>query len=183
MFAMIRTRIADAGCAVFDTLFFRRRLKRHIHHLNYLNAELNYMNDRMAEKVKALNTSEESARAQLMQLRVHQESVEHRTGFMVSAFVPTGVIKRLTAGTAQQRLNFQMRVSKLLVEYALKGLYRVSTKGTMTAMIFEPLSLNSNKRSVTPIFETHDGKHTAEVSAEIRQIRDGEQKLLRGENL
>lgn len=170
MFAAFRTLTVDVAVAAFDTFFFRRSLKKKITALQGLLGTAVAMRVRMEK-------DEESARAQLMQLRVHQESVEHRTGFMVSAFVPAGVIKRLNAGSPQQRLNFQMRVSKVLVEHALKGLFRVTAKGTMHAMVFEPLGDVSNKRIVSPVFETKDGEHKViqppANSMDIRAIQAG----------
>lgn len=156
MFAVIRTRIVDAAVAVADTCFFRRRLKTKITVLEELLVQEIACRETMEQTYQK---DEQSARAQLCQLRVHQESVRGRTGFMVSAFVPTDVLTRLQKGTPQQRNNFQARVSKVLVEHALKGLFRVTSKGTMTAMIFEPLGAASNKRIVSPVFETKDGEH------------------------
>jgi len=159
MFVNIRTRIVDAATAVADTCFFRRRLKRELEVAHQELAETHVQWQLQKEVNEIYQVDEMSARAQLCQLRVNPESVRGRTGFMVSAFVPTDVLERLQKGSPQQRLNFQMRVSKVLVEHALKGMFRVTSKGTMTAMIFEPLGPKSNKRIVSPIFETADGKH------------------------
>lgn len=163
-----RTRIAAAVSAVVDTLFFRRKLKFQLAQANAIIADLE----------ADLQRDEESARAQLLQLRVHQESVGNRTGFMVSAFIPQGVIARLSAGTDTQRAAFHHNVAKVLVEYALKGIFRVSKQGNMVAMVFEPLGPGSNKRIASPIFETADGKHAAPLanSLDVRLIQQAQRE-------
>lgn len=164
-----RTTIVAAVSAVVDTLFFRRSLRR----------RLAKAKARIAELETDLERDEESARAQLLQLRVHQESVGNRTGFMVSAFIPQGVITRLSAGTDTQRAAFHHNVAKVLVEYALKGVFRVSKQGNMVAMVFEPLGPKSNKRIVSPIFETADGKHAAPLanSLDVRLIQQAQREI------
>jgi hypothetical protein len=183
MFATTRTRIVDVATAVADTCFFRRRLKQELYQVRQELAETHCQWQIQKEVNENYRVDEMSARALLMQLRVHQESVRGRTGFMVSAFVPTDVLERLQKGSPQQRLNFQMRVSKVLVEHALKGMFRVTSKGTMTAMIFEPLGPKSNKRIVSALFETKDGQRVIEspaTSPDVRAIRDAQQRQLNG---
>lgn len=105
-------------------------------------------------EINFLRDAEQSARAQLAQLRVAQETVQDRTGFMVSAFIPQGVITQLNRRGESAKRAFCTRVVAILTEHALKGIYRVSAKGKMVAMVFEPLGPNSDKRAISPIFET-----------------------------
>lgn len=177
---MIRTQIAAAAIAVFDTLFFRRKFKKRARFWEYQADQLGFMWKKAEAKLEAQAKDEESARAQLCQLRVVPETFQGRTGFAVSAFVPTDVLIRLNAASPQARNNFQMRVTKVLVDHALRGLYRVTARGTMVAMVFEPLGLASRKRIVSPVFETADGKnqivHPPANSLDVRMIQEAQQR-------
>lgn len=108
-------------------------------------------------EVLAMRKMEEStARAMLMQLRVHQESVRRRTGYMVSAFIPDGVVTRLAElGEAKQK-EFVTVVAEVLVNNALSGiLKRHQSTNKLTALIFEPITkLGQNVQLVGGIFET-----------------------------
>lgn len=164
-----RTTIVAAVSAVADTLFFRRKLRVQLAQANAIIHDLE--ND--------IQRDEESARAQLLQLRVHQESVGARTGFMVSAFIPTGVLERLNSGTAVARLVFRDRIAAILVEHALKGLFRVSKSGTMVAMVFEKLGPGSSKQIASPVFETKDGKRIIAPlanSLDVRLIQEAQRR-------
>lgn len=163
---------------VLDTILFRRKLKNQ---LATTHADLRLAVD----SLKVWQKDEASARAQLMQLRVHGESIRGRTGFMVSAFVPNDVLDRLVKSTDAQKAAFRDRVAAELVSLALRGLFRVTQKGTMHAMIFEPLGPESNKRIASAIFETADGKHEivhSDNSIDVRQIRAEERRRLNENN-
>lgn len=99
---------------------------------------------------------EASARAMLMQLRVHQESVRHRTGYMVSAFIPQGVIEKLIHMSSVEQQRFVKAVAEVLVDNAMKGLYKRSqSTNKLTALIFEPITKpGQSVKLVGGIFET-----------------------------
>lgn len=101
---------------------------------------------------------EQTARAMLMQLRVHQESVRHRTGYMVSAFIPTGVIEKLIA-MPERCSDFRNVVASVLVGNALSGLFKRSqATNKLTALVFEPITKRGqNVKLVGGIFETAEG--------------------------
>lgn len=100
---------------------------------------------------------EATARAMLMQLRVHQESVRRRTGYMVSAFVPQGAVEKLIHLGADQQKAFVTAVAEVLVNSAMKGIYkRSAATGKLTALIFEPVTKRGqNIQLVGGIFETN----------------------------
>lgn len=98
---------------------------------------------------------EQTARAMLMQLRVHQESVRHRTGYMVSAFIPQGVVEKI----ALDRAKFVALVAEVLVSNAINGiLKRSAATNKLTALIFEPVNHpGQNVKLVGGYFETDTG--------------------------
>lgn len=100
--------------------------------------------------------NEATARAMLMQLRVHQESVRRRTGYMVSAFVPQGAVEKLIHLGADDQHKFVQAVAEVLVSSAMNGIYKRSqATGKLTALIFEPVSKRGqNIQLVGGIFET-----------------------------
>jgi len=173
--AKLRTSIVGAAVVIFDTLFFRRKLKRQLQ-LIHADAQSRLMVIRDFQKILQDHERDEArARAQLMQLRVHQESVRGRTGFMVSAFVPDSVLATLRRSPRRAHEAFRDRIAKVLVERALEGLFRVSSQGRMVAMIFEPLGATSDKRIVSPVFETDEAGHkVVHTSPDLRQIQEGE---------
>lgn len=131
----------------------------------YLRAEIRDLNEMIICRDAAIlkyirqnqsKPDEQTARAMLMQLRVHQESVRHRTGYMVSAFIADGVIERLKILTPEYRAQFQTVVAEALVSNALAGIYKRSqATGKLTALIFEPISKRGqNVKLVGGIFET-----------------------------
>lgn len=98
---------------------------------------------------------EQTARAMLMQLRVHQESVRHRTGYMVSAFIPEGVVKQIS----RDKSKFVSVVAEALVNNAINGiLKRSAATSKLTALIFEPVNKHGqNVKLVGGFFETDRG--------------------------
>lgn len=104
------------------------------------------------------------ARAQLCQLRVEQETLPERTGFMVSAFIPDGALSRLTDDKVEQ---FTRVIADALVLNAVKGIRRVNQRGNMTTMIFVPVG-HMDKRTVMPVFES-GGKYVVEDLQESGQ--------------
>lgn len=101
---------------------------------------------------------EATARAMLMQLRVHQESVRRRTGYMVSAFIPLGVVEQLIHLGSDQQRCFVQAVAEVLVNNAVNGIYKRSqATNKLTALIFEPISKHGqNVALVGGIFETDE---------------------------
>lgn len=133
--------------------------------LPYLWKEIKMLNEQVirrdAELLKLLRgaSDEPTARAMLMQLRVHQESVRHRTGYMVSAFVPDGVVQQLRYLGADSQQQFVSAVAESLVSNAIAGIYkRSAATGKLTALIFEPITKRGkNVQLVGGIFETSSG--------------------------
>jgi len=152
--------------AVFDLLFFRRGLKAQV------EAQRRQISELILAQ-QAAQMDEMTARAQLCRLRVVPESPGGRTGFMVSAFVPTDVLRRLKNSTQSEQDAYRDSVVKVLVNRAMAGLYRVTSRGNMVATVFEPIG---GKVGITMVFETKDGKHVAQpipaASPEIRLIRE-----------
>lgn len=127
-------------------------------YLRRQNLALQRFIDKQNSEISQLKVSpdEQTARAMLMQLRVHQESIRHRTGYMVSAFIPQGVVEKLNSFTAGNRAKFVSVVAESLVNNALSGiLRRNSATNKLTALIFEPItSMGQNVKLVGGIFET-----------------------------
>jgi hypothetical protein len=163
------TPIRGALTAAFDLLFFRRVLKAQ---LKTQRQQISILTGAL----RAATADETTARAQLCRLRVVPESPGGRTGFMVSAFVPTDVLNRLKNSTQSEQDAYRDSVVKVLVNRAMAGLYRVTARGNMVATVFEPIG---SKVGITMVFETKDGKHVAQpipaASPEIRLIREIEQ--------
>lgn len=99
---------------------------------------------------------EPTARAMLCQLRVHQESVRQRTGYMVSAFIPSGAVEQLIPLGPEKQKQFASVVAEVLVQNAIHGiLKRSQATNKLTALIFEPLTPGKqNVQLVGAVFET-----------------------------
>ena len=72
-------------------------------------------------------------------------------GWMVSAFIPEEVIDKIKASGESTRLSFIQKVAAPLVDNALKGIFRLNrvTGKRVSALLFEPLSLDSNLKQVS----------------------------------
>lgn len=116
---------------------------------------------------------EASARAMLLQLRVHQESVRHRTGYMVSAFIPQGVIEKLVHMSTDEQQRFVKAVAEVLVSNAMSGIYKRSqSTNKLTALIFEPITKHGQEaKLVGGIFET-DGFVPLTRNPKYKQLTD-----------
>lgn len=132
----------------------------------YLRARYREIRDTVQRQALELAGApdEPTARAMLLQLRVHQESVRQRTGYMVSAFIPSIAVEKLTAlGEAKQK-QFAGVVAEVLVNNALSGvLRRHQSTNKLTALIFEPVTKRGqNVQLAGAIFETDQGpdKHS-----------------------
>lgn len=124
---------------------------------------------------------EPTARAMLCHLRVHQESVRQRTGYMVSAFIAQGVVGKLAVMGPEKQKQFASVVAEVLVQNAIHGiLKRSQATNKLTALIFEPLTPGKqNVQLAGGIFETDQGpdKHSF-VSMhpnvpDTKQLHDG----------
>lgn len=117
--------------------------------------------------------NEMTARAMLMQLRVHQESVRHRTGYMVSAFIPQGVIEKLVHMSTDEQQRFVKAVAEVLVSNAMSGIYKRSqSTNKLTALIFEPITKHGQEaKLVGGIFET-DGFVSMTNDPKYKQLSD-----------
>lgn len=115
--------------------------------------------DSLHEDLARRAEDESTARAMLMQLRVHQESVRKRTGYMVSAFIPDGVVTKLAELGADKQKQFAAAVAEVLVSNAVNGiLKRHQSTNKLTALIFEPIiKQGQNVQLVGGIFETDQG--------------------------
>lgn len=140
--------------------YFLQQLNRNWNprYLRCQNLALQRYIDKLNSKLAGMRgePNEATARAMLMQLRVHGESVRRRTGYMVSAFVAQSVIERLLKLDDDSRKKFTATVAEVLVENALTGLYkRSSATNKLTALIFEPITARGqNVQLVGGIFET-----------------------------
>ena len=117
--------------------------------------EIKRLHDANCELRQQQQPDEQTARAMLMQLRVHQESVRRRTGYMVSAFIPQGVVEKI----AHDKAKFVSLVAEVLVNNAINGILRRSAAtNKLTALIFEPVNRHGqNVKLVGGFFETDQG--------------------------
>lgn len=101
---------------------------------------------------------EQTARSMLMQLRIHQESVRQRTGYMVSAFIAQGVVAKLAVMGPEKQKQFAAVVAEVLVHNALNGiLKRSAATSKLTALVFAPITKRGqNVQLVGGIFETDE---------------------------
>jgi len=105
--------------------------------------------------LKQSETNEDHMRAQLMSLRVENSDPASlgRIGWQVSGFIPQAVVDKLvTLGPGVQE-QFVRHVSDKLVAQAIAGIFKVNAKGGTTALVFEPISLDSSKRVLSCWFE------------------------------
>lgn len=127
-----------------------------------------------AERLAAHRTVEaDSARAQLCQLRVAQEEVRGRIGWMVGCFIPDGAIKRLEHLGEQVKRDFKASIVDALVSNALNGIHRRTREGKLTAMLFVPIGGDMTK---VEIFERdekyHAVAHVEKDVAEYKRLHD-----------
>lgn len=112
---------------------------------------------------------EQTARAMLMQLRAHQESVRRRTGYMVSAFVPSGAVERLIQLGPEKQKQFASVVAEVLVHNSLNGiLKRSAATSKLTALVFAPITKRGqNVQLVGGIFETDEQPEFVSMNANV----------------
>lgn len=83
----------------------------------------------------------------MCQLRVTQEKIHERLGYMVGAFIPEGTVAKMRGWTPEQREEFK----RALVANALNGIVRINSRGRMTTMVFLPPHMGGD---ILEIFET-----------------------------
>lgn len=154
----------------------------------HLRSEIRYMNENIRSKdlkladalseIDLLRMEESTARAMLMQLRVHQESVRKRTGYMVSAFISDGVVTKLVELGADKQKQFAAVVAEVLVSNAVNGiLKRHQSTNKLTALIFEPITKQGQEhvQLVGGIFETDQRPEFVPLAPnvpEFKQLHD-----------
>jgi len=106
----------------------------------------------LEKRCSDLDLSLQRARAQLCQLRVAQEKIHERLGYMVGAFIPEGTVAKMRDWTPEQREEFKRAVVDALVANALNGIVRINSRGRMTAMVFLPPGTPGDP--VLEVFET-----------------------------
>jgi hypothetical protein len=100
----------------------------------------------LTDEIKRLDKKISWLRAQLMQLRVAQAEYPRR-GWEVMAYIPEEVLDKLNTADPEAVKDFIRSVATPLVTYAISGIVRVRSNGQCTALVFEPLSLNSPPRA------------------------------------
>lgn len=108
----------------------------------------------LEKRCAELDLSLQRARAQLCQLRVVQEKIHERIGYMVGAFIPEGTVARMRGWSAEQREEFKRAIVDALVANALNGMVRINARGRMVAMVFLPPDMAKGGDAVLEIFET-----------------------------
>jgi hypothetical protein len=110
--------------------------------------EVHEANTLLLRQIDDLKHEAQYYRAQLCQLRIQHAEEKKRMGWMVSAFIPEEVIDNIKA--SGNKNEFVLRVAGVLVDSALKGIFRLNRTGKrVQALVFEPLSLNSRKSLVS----------------------------------
>jgi hypothetical protein len=85
---------------------------------------------------------EETARAALLQLRVHQMSAKGRTGYGVTVFIPTEVVNKLSSAPQATLAQFRDAVFGAALERAVNGMWNINSRGNCSAILFAPRGAN-----------------------------------------
>lgn len=121
----------------------------------------------------------------IMKLRVYQMDEGIRTGFAVTAFIPSDVLAHLKNNLPAERVALRNRVAEVLVERALRGLWNLQgVDQKVTALVFEPLGNTAqcttwregDKRPshIAPMIEDEKAK----ALREVHQIRADAARLV-----
>ena len=113
--------------------------------------KLQHAYDEIEQELRKMEFDEASARAQLMQLRVHGMSIEGRTGYAVTAFIPEEVNERMRNSHKEVQNSFAHVIALELVSRALKQLWNVNSRGAVSATIFNHLG---DRSEAMPIFDS-----------------------------
>jgi hypothetical protein len=97
----------------------------------------------------------EALRAQLMNLRAGQSSLQDRTGWEVCAYIPDEVLKSIK--NPEMLEAYTRLVAHKLIEFALKGLVHIRSEGKVNALVFEPLNINGAVRAPKWMLALHEG--------------------------
>lgn len=105
------------------------------------------------EEIHKIRAENEFLQSLVMKLRVENSDPESkgRIGWQVSSFIPQLVIEKVR-NSPRDFDNLVNHVAKVLVDGALRGIFRISHKG-FTALVWEPLSLDSSQRVLTGWYE------------------------------
>lgn len=105
------------------------------------------------EEIHKLRAENEFLQSLVMKLRVENSDPESkgRIGWQVSSFIPQAVIEKIRNDPADFD-NLVNHVAKVLVDGALRGIFRINHKG-FTALVWEPLSMDSSHRVLTGWYE------------------------------
>ncbi len=130
---------------------------------------------RTEQLVNILALGEHAARAQLMQLRVYGLSdSQRRTGYGVTAFIPTEVLDTLRVSPVGVLDNFCLTIAAELVRRALRGLWNINSRGAVSALVFEPVMSGSHTPGVMGIiFDTPAGPEITLRTKGITDARKG----------
>jgi polyhydroxyalkanoate synthesis regulator phasin len=94
-----------------------------------------------AESELAIKSAPDSAlRAFVMSLRVHEMQGNGATGYGVTAFIPTGVIRTLDQKDPATQQQFVQIIAAELVSRAMHGIHFINSRGTRCALVFDPLA-------------------------------------------
>jgi hypothetical protein len=136
--ASIKHSLASLCPAKLKRFFRLEREWREVHEANTL----------LLRQIADLKREAQYYRAQLCQLRIQHAEEHKRMGWMVSAFIPEEVIDSIKA--SGNKNEFVLRVAGVLVDSALRGIFRLNRTGKkVQALVFEPLSLDSQKALVS----------------------------------
>jgi len=117
--------------------------------------KLQHAYDEIEQELRKMEFDEASARAQLMQLRVHGMSIEGRTGYAVTAFIPEEVNTQIRNSHKEVQSGFIQVIACELVGRALKQLWNVNSRGAVSAMVFNHLG---DRSEAMPIFDSNRRK-------------------------
>lgn len=131
-----------------------REIQQENFRLSKEHLEVHALNDQLGLQVHYLKKEVQElqhCRAQLMQLRVENSDPKSqgRVGWQVSCWIPNEVLQSSNFNPQK----FTSTIALGLVQGALDGIFRVNARGNMTALVFEPLSLDSKKRVLSAWFE------------------------------
>lgn len=108
--------------------------------IDLLNKELSTVKQLLADS----ELREQRLRAAVVQLRTENSdpSGHGRVGWQVSAFIPNSVLDKIR--TDEDARKLVERTAAALVASAIKGIFKLNSKGHTTAIVWEPLGTNQH---------------------------------------
>jgi len=118
--------------------------------------KLQHAYDELEQELRTMEFDEASARAQLMQLRVHGMGIAGRTGYAVTTFIPEEVNTRIRNSHKDVQDSFVRVIACELVTRALKQLWNVNSRGAISAMVFHHMAKGGkyDHSEALPIFDS-----------------------------